>query len=249
FAASELGLTDLEPWDIPYASERLRETRYAYSEDEIKQYFTEPRVLTGLFQVIESLFNVRLRETDVSRWHADVRGVRVESPDGALIGHLYLDLYARAGKQSGAWVDSERSRRRLGDHVQTPVVYLTCNFARPGDGKPALLTHDDVITLIHETGHALHALLSEVDEPGRSGHLYLDLYARAGKQSGAWVDSERSRRRLGDHVQTPVVYLTCNFARPGDGKPALLTHDDVITLFHETGHALHALLSEVDEPG
>ncbi|OZI48302.1 M3 family metallopeptidase [Bordetella genomosp. 4] len=168
FAASELGLAELEPWDIPYASERLRETRYAYSEDEIKQYFTEPRVLEGLFQVIESLFSVRLRETDVSRWHADVRGVRVESPEGALIGHLYLDLYARAGKQSGAWVDSERSRRRLGDHVQTPVVYLTCNFARPGDGKPALLTHDDVITLFHETGHALHALLSEVDEPGAS---------------------------------------------------------------------------------
>lgn len=168
FAASELGLTELEPWDIPFASERLRETRYAYSEDEIKQYFTEPRVLEGLFQVIESLFNVRLRETEVSRWHADVRGVAVETPEGALIGHLYLDLYARAGKQNGAWVDSERSRRRVGDHVQTPVVYLTCNFARPGDGKPALLTHDDVITLFHETGHALHALLSEVDEPGAS---------------------------------------------------------------------------------
>lgn len=168
FAASELGLDTLEPWDIAYVSERLRETRYAYSEDEIKQYFTEPRVLQGLFQVIESLFDVRLRETDVSRWHADVRGVRVEAHDGALIGHLYLDLYARAGKQSGAWVDSERNRRRLGDQVQTPVVYLTCNFARPGDGKPALLTHDDVITLFHETGHALHALLSEVDEPGAS---------------------------------------------------------------------------------
>ena len=168
FAASELGLEALEPWDIPFAAERLRETRYAYSEDEIKQYFTEPRVLSGLFEVIESLFDVRLRETEVSRWHADVRGVRVESPDGALIGHLYLDLYARSGKQSGAWVDSERSRRRVGDQVQTPVVYLTCNFARPSDGKPALLTHDDVITLFHETGHALHALLSEVDEPGAS---------------------------------------------------------------------------------
>ncbi|MVW71043.1 M3 family metallopeptidase [Bordetella sp. 15P40C-2] len=168
FAASELGLESLEPWDVPYAAERLRESRYAYSEDEIKQYFTEPRVLQGLFDVAESLFNVRLRPTDVSCWHADARGVRVETPDGALIGHLYLDLYARSGKQSGAWVDSERSRRRVGDRVQTPVVYLTCNFARPGDGKPALLTHDDVITLFHESGHALHALLSEVDEPGAS---------------------------------------------------------------------------------
>ncbi|MCD0501979.1 M3 family metallopeptidase [Bordetella petrii] len=168
YAAAELGLDTLQPWDVGYASERLRESRYAYSEDEIKQYFTEPRVLEGLFQVIETLFDVRLRETDVSRWHADVRGVRVETPAGELIGHLYLDLYARAGKQSGAWVDSERNRRRLAAQVQTPVVYLTCNFARPGDGKPALLTHDDVITLFHETGHALHALLSEVDEPAAS---------------------------------------------------------------------------------
>ena len=168
YAAAELGLDTLQPWDVAYASERLREARYAYSEDEIKQYFTEPRVLQGLFQVIETLFDVRLRETDVSRWQADVRGVRVETPAGALVGHLYLDLYARAGKQSGAWVDSERNRRRAGSQVQTPVVYLTCNFARPVDGKPALLTHDDVITLFHETGHALHALLSEVDEPAAS---------------------------------------------------------------------------------
>jgi len=168
FAAKELGLSTLAPWDIPFASERLREMRYAYSEDEIRQYFTEPRVVQGLYDVTESLFNVKLRDIDVSRWHADVRGVRVENPDGTLIGYLYIDLYARAGKQSGAWVDSERSRRRVGDDLQTPVVYLTCNFAQPGEGKPALLTHDDVITLFHEAGHALHALLSEVDEPGAS---------------------------------------------------------------------------------
>ncbi|AZW44400.1 M3 family metallopeptidase [Bordetella bronchiseptica] len=166
FAAGELGLPELQPWDVPFAAERLRESRYAYSEDEIKQYFTEPRVLAGLFEVIETLFDVRLREVPVSSWHADVRGVRVESPDGATLGHLYLDLYARAGKQSGAWVDSERSRRRVQGTLQTPVAYLTCNFSRPNGGKAALLTHDDVITLFHETGHALHALLSEVDEPG-----------------------------------------------------------------------------------
>ncbi|MFQ6686411.1 M3 family metallopeptidase, partial [Bordetella pertussis] len=166
FAAGELGLAELQPWDVPFAAERLRESRYAYSEDEIKQYFTEPRVLAGLFEVIETLFDVRLREVPVSSWHADVRGVRVESPDGATLGHLYLDLYARAGKQSGAWVDSERSRRRVQGDLQTPVAYLTCNFSRPNGDKAALLTHDDVITLFHETGHALHALLSEVDEPG-----------------------------------------------------------------------------------
>ncbi|ANN78328.1 M3 family metallopeptidase [Bordetella flabilis] len=166
YARQELGLDDLQPWDIAYASERLREARYAYSEDEIKQYFTEPRVLAGLFEVIETLFTVRLREFPVSAWHADVRGVRVERPDGELVGYLYLDLYARAGKQGGAWVDSERSRRLASGTLHTPVVYLTCNFSRPNGGKAALLTHDDVITLFHETGHALHALLSEVDEPG-----------------------------------------------------------------------------------
>jgi len=184
YAARELDLADLQPWDIAYASERLRESRYAYSEDELKQYFTEPRVLAGLFEVIESLFDVRLREMPVSAWHADVRGVRVENPSGGLVGYLYLDLYARAGKQGGAWVDSERNRRLAAGRLQTPVVYLTCNFAKPngskqdphavpdgllpGGKRPALLTHDDVITLFHETGHALHALLSEVDEPGAS---------------------------------------------------------------------------------
>ncbi|SSW66021.1 M3 family metallopeptidase [Achromobacter agilis] len=166
YAAAELGLDELQPWDVPYASERLRESRYAYSEDEVKQYFTEPRVLAGLFDVIETLFDVRLAETPVSSWHGDVRGVRVESPDGKLIGHLYLDLYARSGKQSGAWVDSERTRRVVAGKVQTPIAYLTCNFSRPNGDRAAVLTHDDVITLFHETGHALHALLSEVDEPG-----------------------------------------------------------------------------------
>jgi oligopeptidase A len=186
YARQKLGLDDLQPWDVPYASERLREARYAYSEDDIKQYFTEPRVLAGLFEIIETLFTVRLREFPVSAWHQDVRGVRVERPDGELVGYLYLDLYARAGKQGGAWVDSERSRRVASGTLHTPVAYLTCNFSRPigsdagsdagskagtkadakaGD-KAALLTHDDVITLFHETGHALHALLSEVDEPG-----------------------------------------------------------------------------------
>ena len=166
YATGELGLDSLQPWDVAYASERLRESRYAYSEDEVRQYFTEPRVLAGLFDVIQTLFGVRLTETPVSSWHGDVRGVRVESPEGALIGHLYLDLYARAGKQNGAWVDSERTRRVVAGTVQTPIAYLTCNFSRPNGDRPAVLTHDDVITLFHETGHALHALLSEVDEPG-----------------------------------------------------------------------------------
>jgi oligopeptidase A len=168
YAQEQYQLTELEPWDIPFISERLREARYAYSEDEVKQYFTEPQVLKGLFHVIEKLFGVRLRAASASTWHADARAFVVETPLGDALGHLFMDLYARNGKQSGAWVDSERNRRRSSQGLQTPVVYLTCNFSAPQAGKPALLSHDDVITLFHESGHALHALLSLVDDPGAS---------------------------------------------------------------------------------
>jgi oligopeptidase A len=169
YAKTELGLADLEPWDNAFASECLREARYAYSDDEVKQYFTEPRVLSGLFDVVQTLFNVELKTCEVNGWHPDVRAASVHNAKGETLGYLLMDLYARPAKQGGAWVDSERNRRKLGTvGVQTPVVYLTCNFARPQGGRPALLTHDDVITLFHESGHALHALLSEVDEPGAS---------------------------------------------------------------------------------
>ena len=191
YAKTELGLSDLEPWDIAFASECLREARYAYSDDDVKQYFTEPRALSGLFAVVQTLFNVELKTCEVNGWHPDVRAASVHNAKGETLGYLLMDLYARPAKQGGAWVDSERNRRKLvtsnerqatteaqatsaqkgvgqRPEVQTPVVYLTCNFARPQGGRPALLTHDDVITLFHESGHALHALLSEVDEPGAS---------------------------------------------------------------------------------
>uniref|UniRef100_UPI0040476D93 M3 family metallopeptidase n=1 Tax=Orrella sp. TaxID=1921583 RepID=UPI0040476D93 len=168
FAAKELQLDPLEPWDVAYASEKLRQAKYAYSEDEVKQYFTEPKVVQGLFDLASHLFSVTLTDIDMPTWHEDVRAARVESKTGELIGHLIIDLYARSGKQGGAWVGSERNRQRTAKHLNTPVVFLTCNFAKGQGGKPALLTHDDVITLFHESGHALHALLSEVDEPGAS---------------------------------------------------------------------------------
>src|SRR5690606_7849815 len=151
FARNEYGLDELQPWDMPFYSERLRESRYDYSEDEIKQYFTEPRVLSGLFRVAEKLFDVQFRPAGVSAWHKDVKCFEVLA-DNTSIGHLLVDLYARQGKQGGAWVDSERNRRRIGMHLQKPIVYLTCNFTAPQNGKPALLTHDDVITLFHESG-------------------------------------------------------------------------------------------------
>lgn len=168
FAHQNLGMDELQPWDIAYASERMREERYAYSEEEVKQYFTEPQVLKGLFDVIQTLFGVSLRRGDAPVWHEDAQAFEVVTAENTVAGTLYIDLYARQGKQSGAWVDSERTRRLSAHGLQTPVIWLTCNFSRPQGGKPALLTHDDVITLFHETGHALHALLSQVNEPGVS---------------------------------------------------------------------------------
>lgn len=168
FAAESLGLDKLEPWDVAYASEQLRQSRYAYSEDEIKQYFTEPQVLKGLFHVASTLFGIRLNAISTRVWHPDVRAFEVINANNDVQGYLYMDLFSRQGKQGGAWVGSERERRRVNDTTRTPVVYLTCNFTPAREGRPALLTHDDVITLFHESGHALHALLSSVDDPGAS---------------------------------------------------------------------------------
>ncbi|HEV3106090.1 MAG TPA: M3 family metallopeptidase, partial [Trinickia sp.] len=170
FAANELGLTQLEPWDVAFAGERLREKRYAFSENEVKQYFPEGIVLNGLFKVAESLFNVSIRPDQAATWHPDVRFFRVEDRDGSLIAQFYLDLYAREGKRGGAWMDDARARHKQDDGgVQTPVAYLTCNFSAPVGGKPACFTHDEVMTLFHEFGHGLHHMLTRVNELGVSG--------------------------------------------------------------------------------
>jgi oligopeptidase A len=170
FAARELGIADLQAWDLEYAGEKLRARRYAYSKQDVKQYFPEPRVLAGLFRVIESLYSVAIRPDSAPVWHQDVRFFRIESSHGELIGQFYLDLYARNHKQGGAWHDTARARRRLNsDEVQTPVSFLTCNFAPPVGGRPALFTHEQVLTLFHEFGHGLHNLLTRVDEASVSG--------------------------------------------------------------------------------
>ncbi|KVD28032.1 oligopeptidase A [Burkholderia ubonensis] len=169
FAAKELGLAELAPWDVAYAAEKLRQQRYAFSENEVKQYFPEPAVLKGLFTVTETLFGVRIKADDAPIWHKDVRFFRVENRDGSLVAQFYLDLYAREGKRGGAWMDDARSRAKRGSSVQTPVAYLTCNFSAPVGGKPACFTHDEVITLFHEFGHGLHHMLTRVDELGVSG--------------------------------------------------------------------------------
>jgi oligopeptidase A len=172
FARSELGIESLEAWDLAYASEKLRQQRYAFSEHEVKQYFPEPRVTEGLFRLVQKLFAVEIKPDRASAWHPDVKFFRIEK-EGQLIGQFYLDLYARNGKRGGAWMDDARGRRRTGDGMQTPVAYLTCNFTEPavvnGKAKPALFTHDEVITLFHEFGHGLHHMLTQVEELGVSG--------------------------------------------------------------------------------
>ncbi|HEX7385186.1 MAG TPA: M3 family metallopeptidase [Burkholderiaceae bacterium] len=176
FAKAELGLAELHAWDLPYASEKLKEARYAFSSQAVKEYFTEPRVLEGLFRIAETLFEVSIREDRAPVWDPSVRFYRIErraAGDAAprLVGQFYLDLYARPGKRPGAWMDDVRSRWLRPDEraLQTPVAHLVCNFAAPVDGRPALLTHGDVTTLFHEFGHGLHHLLTQVDELRVSG--------------------------------------------------------------------------------
>ncbi len=168
FARSELGFDTLESWDLSWASEKLKQARYAFSDDEVKQYFPQPRVLEGLFHVAESLFGVTLETDTAPTWHPAVRFFRIMR-EGKLVGQFYLDLYARDTKRGGAWMDDAISRRDTPCGIQTPVAYLNCNFPGPVDGKVATFTHDDVITLFHETGHGLHHLLTRVDELGVSG--------------------------------------------------------------------------------
>ena len=179
FARTELGLPDLQAWDMPFASERLKEKRYAFSEQEVKQYFTEDKVLEGLFHIIETVFEVRIRPDVATVWHPSVRFFRIERPgagDAApeLVAQFYLDLHARPGKRPGAWMDHVRDRwARPDGMLQTPVAHLVCNFTPPavvdGQLRPALLTHDDLTTLFHEFGHGLQHMLTQVDDIGVSG--------------------------------------------------------------------------------
>ena len=164
FARDELGLDTVEPWDLAWASEKLRQARYAYSALEVKQYFTEPRVLGGLFDLIHDLYGLRVEPDQAPTWHQDVRFYRLLDGAGKLVGQFYLDPYARSGKRGGAWMNDCRNRRRTAAGEQTPVVYLVCNFGKGVDGKPATLSHDEVVTLFHEMGHGLNQLLTEVGE-------------------------------------------------------------------------------------
>jgi oligopeptidase A len=161
---------ELAPWDVGFYAERLQRERYSVSQEELRPYFPLPRVLAGLFAVAERLFAVRIRErSGVALWHPDVRFFEIESGAGAPLGSFYLDAYARPNKRSGAWMDECIGRKRLASGSALPVAYLVTNFLPPGPDRPALLTHDDVVTLFHEFGHGLHHLLTRVDYPSVAG--------------------------------------------------------------------------------
>jgi len=169
--AAEQGAEDLQPWDLGYWSERLREARYDLSDEALRPWFPAETVIDGMFQVVGKLFGIRFRQRDdVDTWHPDVRFYELVDDDGSVRAAFYLDMYARSGKRGGAWMDDARvRRRRLDGALQTPVAYLTCNFAPPAGGKPGLLTHDEVVTLFHEFGHGLHHMLTEQEVAGISG--------------------------------------------------------------------------------
>jgi oligopeptidase A len=163
------GMEQLEAWDIAYASEKLRVKRYAFSDQEVKQYFPENRVLPGMFKVVETIYGLSIHPSSAPAWHEDVKFFDIRDQQNQLIGQFYLDLYARQNKRGGAWMDDAISRRRKESGIQVPVTYLNCNFSAPVGGKPALFTHDEVITLFHEFGHGLHHVLTRVEDLGVSG--------------------------------------------------------------------------------
>jgi oligopeptidase A len=169
FARTELGLDQVQVWDVAWISEKLRQSRYAFSENEVKRYFPEDAVLAGLFRVIGALYGVRIRREEAQAWHPDVKFYAIDDAKGSVVGHFYLDLYAREAKRGGAWMDDARNRRRVRGAIQTPVAFLTCNFSGPVGGRPAFFTHREVNTLFHEFGHGLHQLLTRVEELGVSG--------------------------------------------------------------------------------
>lgn len=171
FAQNEFAVTELAAWDVTYYAEKLKQAKYSISDEQLRPYFPEHQVVQGLFTVLNKLFGVSVKQRNgVDVWHSDVKFYDIFDVSGELRGSFYLDLYARASKRGGAWMDDCQGRRRLADgSVQTPVAYLTCNFNKPVGGKPALFTHDEVVTLFHEFGHGIHHMLTKVDAAAVAG--------------------------------------------------------------------------------
>ncbi len=165
----KLNIDSIEAWDVSYLSEKLKEERFNYSDQEIKNYFPDSKVIEGLFKVVENIYGIYIKEHATEIWHKDVKFYKITNNTDELIGYFYLDLYARKNKRGGAWMDEAISRFKFSDEKSSPVAYLTCNFSQPLNQDTSLLTHDEVVTLFHEFGHGLHHLLTEIDDYGVSG--------------------------------------------------------------------------------
>jgi oligopeptidase A len=167
--ATTYNIDEIEAWDIAYLSEKIKEKKFKFSDLEVKNYFSKPNVLNGLFQLVKKLYGVKIKILKTNVWHKDVEFYEISNSKNQSIGHFYLDLYARKNKRGGAWMDDARARFKFSDSSATPVAFLTCNFSGPTKGKPAYFTHDEVITLFHEFGHGLHHLLTEINHYSASG--------------------------------------------------------------------------------
>lgn len=199
------GLDDLQPWDIAYYSEKLKESTLGLSDEELRPYFSLPLVLEGLFGVIHRLYGLRAERIDgASVWHADVALYGLKNEQGDIVGRFYLDPFARDEKRGGAWMDECHNRRRTPDGLQTPVAYLVCNFRPPVGDQPALLTHDEVVTLFHEFGHGLHLLLTQVDEAALAGihGVEWDAVELPSQFMENWCYHEATLRGFARHWQT-----------------------------------------------
>jgi oligopeptidase A len=205
FATDHDGMSSLEPWDLPYYSEKLKEERLGYSQDELRPYFPAPEVVRGMFALVERLYGIRIEEVHgIATWHPDVTTYRLLDASGGHFGTFYLDPYARDDKRGGAWMDECLGRRRTPHVAQEPAAYLTCNFAPALAGQPALLTHEEVVTLFHEFGHGLHHLLTRVDEPGVSGirGVQWDAVELPSQFMENWCYEETALRPFARHFQT-----------------------------------------------
>lgn len=216
FARTDLGLEKLEPWDVSFAAEALKLKLYDFNEQEVKRYFTVDKVFEGLFALVGHLFDIRIVADSAPVWHPDVKFWRIEDASGRRIANFYTDLYARASKRGGAWMDNDTVYRVLKDgSVRTPVAYLVCNFSQPVGGKPATLTHNDVITLFHEFGHGLHHMLSRVPVPQLSGinGVEWDAVEMPSQFMENWCWNYATVRSLSAHVDTGEPLPEALFAK------------------------------------
>lgn len=205
FAKTKFGVTELAPWDISYYAEQLRQDKYQISQEELRPYFPEDRVLEGLFYTVSRLFNIKITEQkSFDSWHKDVRFFHIYDQQGEPRGSFYLDLYARNGKRGGAWMDECRVRRSTPSGLQQPVAYLTCNFNGPVGDKPALFTHDEVTTLFHEFGHGIHHMLTRIDVAGVSGinGVPWDAVELPSQFMENWCWEEEALAQISGHYQT-----------------------------------------------